>query len=41
MVAGRYYHMEVYHANLNYKGAFRLSVEVPNNDGTIKRWQTH
>jgi len=41
MQAGKYYYMEVYHVNWNPKSIFRLSVEVPNNDAAIKRWQTY
>ena len=33
--------MEVYHVNNGGTGRFSLSVEVPNNDTTVERWQTY
>ena len=33
--------MEVYHVNAGGPGAFSLSVEVPNTDTTVERWQTY
>jgi hypothetical protein len=39
--AGRHYYMEAYHVNAGGPGFFSLSVEVPNTDTTIERWQTY
>lgn len=41
MEAGKQYYMEVYHVNNGGTGRFSLSVEVPNNDTTVERWQTY
>lgn len=41
MEAGKQYYMEVYHVNNGGNGRFSLSVEVPNTDTTVERWQTY
>lgn len=33
--------MEVYHINGGGPGNFALSVQIPNDDATIERWQTY
>jgi len=33
--------MEAYHINNGGAGRFSLSVEVPNSDETVERWQTY
>lgn len=37
---GKYYYMELYHVNGGGGGQMQISVEVPNDDNTL-RWQTH
>jgi hypothetical protein len=37
---GKYYYMELYHVNGGSAGQIQISVEVPNDDNTL-RWQTH
>ena len=39
--AGKQYYMEAYHMNYWGPGRFSLSVEVPNTDTTINRYQTY
>jgi hypothetical protein len=39
--AEKQYYMEVYHINEGGDGSFSLSVEIPNTDTTIEKWQTY